>query len=349
MIKLIIDGVAVEVEKGTSILDAARSVNITIPTLCHDDRLKPSGACRICGVEIEGSSELQASCTTPAREGMVVRTQSDRVRASRKQLLELIWEDHPNECLSCQKAGECDLQDLCYDYGVEAEGFAPLKVRTPLEESNPFYTFDKDKCILCGKCVRVCEELQGESAIHFVQRGHETAISHPFEKGMAYSTCVSCGNCVEVCPTAALMPKTEEKFRVWDIDKKVRTTCSYCGVGCQLDLVVKDNKVVRVDAAREGENEGMLCVKGKFGYSFLSHEDRLTTPLIREGEGFREASWDEALDLVADRMTGIYKAHGSEAFAAFASARCTNEDNYVLQKMVRGIFKTNNIDHCARL
>lgn len=349
LVKLTIDGFHVEVPRGTTILKAAEKVGVNIPTLCHDDRLKPTGSCRICSVEVVGSSELQASCTTPVRDGMIIHTESERTTRARKHLLELLWEDHPNECLSCEKAGDCDLQDLCYKYDVEAEGYSEHKVRRAIDDTNPFYTFDKDKCILCGKCVRVCDELQGVSAIGFSQRGHETHISHPFEQGMTFSACVSCGNCVAVCPTGALMPKAPEKFRTWEIEKKVRTTCSYCGVGCQMDLVIKDNKVIRVDGALDGENNGLLCVKGKFAYKFLNHKDRLTVPLIKENDEFREASWDEALDLVANKMIEVRDKFSPDALTGLVSARCSNEDNYVMQKMFRAVLKTNNVDHCARL
>lgn len=347
--KITIDGTNFEVPTGISILKAAEISGIKIPTFCHDDRLKPTGACRICTVEIEGSRELQASCTTPIRDGMVIHTDSKRVAKSRKNILELLWEDHPNECLTCEKSGECLLQDLCYIYDVEAEGYSPAKERHAIDKSNPFYIFDRDKCILCGKCVRMCEELQGTSAINFSQRGQETHISHPFEKGMEFSKCVSCGNCVAVCPTGALMSKTKEKFRVWDVDKKVRTTCSYCGVGCQLDLIIKDNKVVRVEGALDGVNNGLLCVKGKYAYSFIDHPDRLKTPLIKVNGAFEEASWDEALTLIADKITSTKDKFGSDSIVALNSARCTNEDNYLMQKLFRGVIKTNNIDHCARL
>ncbi len=349
MVNININGQETTVKKGTTILNAARSMGIDIPTLCHDDRLKPTGSCRMCIVEIDGMEDLPTSCTTPVREGMVINTESKRVRNSRKQILELLWEDHPNECLTCEKAGECDLQDLCYEYDVEAEGYCPEKIRHELDVSNPFYVFDRDKCILCGKCVRMCEELQSVSAINFTQRGHETHISHPFEKGMTFSECVSCGNCVAVCPTGALFEKGKEKFRSWDVEKKVRTTCSYCGVGCQIDLLIKKNQVVRVQGVLEGENDGLLCVKGKFAYSFLSHSDRLDTPLIREGEGFRKASWDEALDLIVDKMTQTKKAYGADSITGLVSARCSNEDNYVMQKFFRAVIGTNNLDHCARL
>jgi formate dehydrogenase major subunit len=349
VVTITIDGIQLNVNEDTTILEAASSVGIKIPTLCYDDRLKSTGACRMCVVEVEGARDLPASCTTPVREGMIVKTDTPRVKRSRKQVLELLWEDHPNECLTCQKAGECSLQDLCYEYDVEATCVLPEEKRHEIDSSNPFYTFDRDKCILCGKCVRVCEELQGVSAISFTQRGNETHISHPFEKGMDFSACVSCGNCVAVCPTGALMPKSKEKFRSWDIEKTVRTTCAYCGVGCQMDLQVKDNKVVRIDGARDGENDGLLCVKGKFAYGFLNHSDRLTHPLIKEEGVFRKASWDEVLGVVADKMMYTKDVHGSDTIAGLVSARCSNEDNYVMQKLFRGILKTNNVDHCARL
>ncbi|MCD6435320.1 MAG: formate dehydrogenase subunit alpha [Clostridiales bacterium] len=348
MINIKIDGIDVKVANDTTILKAAKSVGIEIPTLCYDDRLKATGSCRMCSVEIEGANELKTACTTIVREGMVVYTQSEIVKKTRKGILELLWEPHLNDCLTCEKSGECEFQDLCYEYDINSKGFDKHVVRTEVESSNNFYTFDPNKCILCGKCVRVCEELQGESAIQFVQRGDKTYISHPFSKGMEFSSCVSCGNCVAVCPTGALMSKETEKFRNWEV-KKVQTTCGYCGVGCQMELKVKDNKVVEVNPAMGPSNEGLLCVKGKFGYNFINHSDRLKTPLIKKNGTFEEATWDEAYDLIVSKINNIKKNYGANAIAGLTSARGTNEESYLMQKMMRAVIGTNNIDHCARL
>lgn len=350
MVNLTIDGKSVSVPKGSTILAACEAAGAQIPTLCHDKRLEPFGSCRICVVEVQGARTLVVSCSTPASEGMVVQTQSDRVIRARKENLNLLWAAHDNDCLTCEKAGNCKLQNYCYDYGIDAND-TTLKKRfeKKIDESNPFYTFDSSKCILCGKCVNVCDQLVGVRAIDFTERGCQTQVAHPFRAGMEHSECVSCGNCVSVCPTGALMEKADNKFRTWEIEKKVTTTCSYCGVGCQMDLVVKNGKVVRVDPADGGSNNSTLCVKGKFGYRFIDSPDRLTTPMIRKDGDLVEATWEEALNLVAQKIKDTKTTYGADSFAALSSARCTNEENYMMQKMFRAAIGTNNIDHCARL
>ncbi len=350
LVNLIINGKQIEVAKGTSILKACEQAGENIPTFCNDKRLVPHGACRICVVEVENARTLVASCTTPASEGMVVHTHSDKVVSARKDILDLMWAAHDNDCLKCSKAGACKLQDYCYEYEIETENeFFPTVLKGHVDSSNKFYNFNGDKCILCGKCVRVCSELQGSSSIGFSERGHETHVTHPFEAGMEFSTCVSCSNCVNVCPTGALTEKSKHRFREWEIDKKVKTTCTYCGVGCQINLVVKDNKVVRVEPFENGVNQGLLCVKGKSAFDFIAHKDRLTTPLIRKEGVLVEATWDEALDLIVSKIEGIKREHGPEAFASLSSARCSTEDNYLMQKLFRGVIGTNSVDHCARL
>lgn len=350
LVSLRINGKTIDVAEGTSILKACEQAGEKIPTFCNDKRLVPHGACRICVVEVDKARTLVASCSTPATDGMVVYTHSEKVVNARKDILDLIWAAHDNDCLKCLNAGQCKLQDYCFEYEIETENaFYPKALKGHLDTSNEFYTYNGDKCILCGKCVRVCGELQGSSAIGFSERGHETHVTHPFEAGMTYSSCVSCSNCVNVCPTGALTEKSKHRFRAWDIEKRVKTTCTYCGVGCQINLIVIDNKVVRVEPAENGVNQGLLCVKGKFAFDFIGHQDRLRTPLIRKDGAFIEATWDEALDLVASRMKEIKDEYGAQALAALSSARCSTEDNYVMQKLFRAVIGTNSIDHCARL
>lgn len=350
MISLTINGENVSVEKGSTILEAAKKVGVEIPTLCHDKRLTAHGACRICVVEVKGARSLVASCTTPANEGMDIQTHSEEVLESRKDILNLLWLNHENDCLTCSKAGDCKLQDYCYEYDIKSENKMYKKsLSCERDSSNHFYTFNRDKCILCGKCVRVCDELQGTGAITFSERGYETHISHPFDVGMEHSNCVSCGNCVNVCPTGALVENTKNKFRSWEIDKKVQTTCGYCGVGCQMNLVVKDDKVVRIDPVYGDLNDGLMCVKGKFAFNFIDHPDRLKTPLIRKNGVLEEATWEEAYDLIVSKANEIKSTSGPDAFAAMSSARCTTEDNYLIQKWFRAVIGTNTVDHCARL
>lgn len=348
MITITINDRKVQVEDGSTILQAAEQLGIQIPTFCHDKRLVPHGACRICVVEVEGARNLMTACTTPAAEGMVLYTDSEKVGKTRKEILELMIENHPLDCLTCEKAGNCKLQDYCYQYDVKEGPFGGIKKNYPVDDSNHFYSNNQNKCILCGKCVRVCNELQCTGAIGQLERGFDTHVGAPFDKGMEHSNCVSCGNCVSVCPVGALMPKSKERFRYWET-QKVRTTCSYCGVGCQMDLVVKDNKIVDVKPADGPSNDGLLCVKGKFGYNFVNHPDRLKTPLIKKNGRFKEATWAEAYALIADKIKNTKDQYGADALAGLSSARCTNEENYLMQKLFRAVIGTNNIDHCARL
>lgn len=348
MANVIINGKRYQVEDGITILEACNRLGIHIPTLCHDDRLEPYAACRLCVVEIKGKGKLETSCSTKVRDGMEIETHSERVIKARKDILDLLFSNHPNDCLTCDKSGECKLQDYCYEYGIIEGSYKGEKKDLPLDESNPFYTFDPNKCILCGKCVRVCSELQGTNAIGLENRGFSTKVSTPFNMGLATSKCVSCGNCVAVCPVGALMPKKKVKYRAWEV-RKVKTTCSYCGVGCQMHLLVKGDKVVGVEPAKGRPNNGLLCVKGRFGYNFINHPDRLRTPLIKRNGKFEEATWEEAYDLIARKVNEIKKEYGADAFAGLTSARCTNEENYLFQKMFRALIGTNNVDHCARL
>lgn len=348
MVEIRINGVSHEVEEGITVLKACKDLGIDIPTLCNDDRLEPHAACRLCVVEVEGKKGLETSCSLKVWDGMVVETHSERVMKTRKDILDLLFSNHPQDCLTCDKSGDCKLQDYCFEYGIEKGSYKGEVKNYPMDYSNHFYTYDPNKCILCGKCVRVCSELQCTGAIGLQDRGFATKVTTPFDMGLAKSNCVSCGNCVAACPVGALMPKRKEKFRNWEI-KKVRTTCSYCGVGCQMELLTKGEKVVGVEPVKGKANNGLLCVKGRFAYSFINHPDRLKTPLIKRNGKFEEASWEEAYKIIVDKSNRIKKENGSEAFAGLTSARCTNEENYLFQKMFRAVIGTNNIDHCARL
>jgi formate dehydrogenase major subunit len=351
MIRLNIDNHQLEVEKGTTVFEAAKSLGIKIPTLCHHPHLDPSigAACRMCLVEVEGMRALTPSCALPAAEGMVVKTRSKRVVQGRKMVLDLILSNHPLDCMTCVAAGNCKLQDYCFEYGVKDSRFRSGDEKEyTLDHSNKFYFFDRNKCILCGKCTRICTELQQTHAITMSGRGFDTHVSPPFEDPISQSTCVSCGNCVSACPVGALVPRRTERFRYWET-KRIKTTCPYCGIGCQMELLIKDNKVVEVAPSDGAANNGMLCVKGKFGYKFIDHPDRLRTPLIKKEGRFIQATWDEAYRLIAEKITAAKDEFGADSIAGFSSARCTNEENYLFQKLFRAVIGTNNVDHCARL
>ncbi|MEA3345752.1 MAG: formate dehydrogenase subunit alpha [Chloroflexota bacterium] len=339
-------------EAGQTVLEAATEAGIEIPTLCYHPALPPEAVCRVCVVEIEGQRTLQPSCTFPVSEGMEIKTHSPRVVEARRVALELLISDCPMDCTTCEMNGNCELQDLCYEYGVNPEEarFAGEKHEYPIDDSNPFIERDYNKCILCRRCVRACEYMNGVEAIGSLWRGFETKIGTAFDAGLQDSPCEFCGMCVEVCPTGALIPiERKGKGREWEF-RHVQTTCPYCGVGCQLDLNIKDNRIVQVRSVWDGPaNHGLTCVKGRFGFDFNESPDRLTRPLIKKDGQFVEATWDEALHLVASRLSEIKEKHGSDAIGVLSSAKCTNEENYAMQKFARAVIGTNNIDHCARL
>jgi predicted molibdopterin-dependent oxidoreductase YjgC len=352
MVKLTVDGRAVEVPKGSTVIDAAKAAGVTIPTLCylelHKEVTGLNASCRVCCVEVAGRKNLAPACATPVAPDMEVKTDTDRVINARKLMIELLLSDHAQDCLTCAKAGGCKLQDLCYEYGVKESRYAGVMNSFPIDDSNEFYTRDMNKCVNCRRCANACQFYQCTDVIDFAKRGFTAHVAVPFEEPVKDSTCVSCGNCISVCPVGALKPKSKEKFRTWDITK-TRTTCSYCGVGCSIDLLVKDGKVVGAEPADGAANNGLLCVKGKFGFGFINHPDRLKTPLVRKKGKLEEATWEEAYGVIADKFKKTKKKFGAEAFAGLTSARVTNEENYLFQKMVRTVFGNNNVDHCARL
>ena len=348
MVTLKINGQVVSVPEGTSILQAAQKIGIEIPTFCYEPRLKPHGACRICVVEVEKARNLQAACSTPVFEGMNVWTESEPVVQARKEIINLLLSNHPLDCLTCDKSGACTLQLLCRKYNITGSTYDGERTVYSIDTSNPFFTMDANKCILCRRCVLVCSELQCTNAIGVADRGFASRITPPFDKVQEDSTCVSCGNCVAVCPTGALSPKRKETFNYGEV-KPVRSTCPYCGVGCQMDLLVKNNRVVDVRPAFTIPNDGLLCVKGRFGFKFINHPDRLKSPLVKKNGKFTEVTWEEAYQVIVEKILEIKGQYGSDALAGLSSARCTNEENYLMQKLFRAVIGTNNIDHCARL
>jgi predicted molibdopterin-dependent oxidoreductase YjgC len=348
-ITLTIDGKAVQVEPGATILDAAKKAEVYVPTLCADEDLLPFGACRLCLVEVQGDRRpMLPACTTPAADGMVVRTSSAIIDKTRRNVVELLLSDHPEDCLTCPQNNRCELQQVAAYVGVRTNRFRGEKHELAIDDSNPFYHRDLERCILCGKCVRVCDEVQQLGAIHYAYRGFKTTISTVLDRPVATSTCESCGQCVDKCPVGALYPVAWMAHGLPASETK--TICPYCGVGCSLILQTRGDMVVGARGGGEGPaNQGRTCVKGRFGYEFINHPDRLKKPMIRKGDAFEETSWDEALDYVAERMAAIVKESGPDAIALLTSAKCTNEENYLLQKYAREVLGTHNVDHCARL
>ena len=355
-----VDGFEFSTDEGQTILNAALDNGIYIPHLCHHPDLEPVGVCRLCGVELEGKG-LVMSCVTPVEEGMALYTNTNEVISSRRVALELLIARHHFDCIACAARDNCALLNLASYAGVDGDWVGQLghpKELMPVDSSNPFFTFDPNKCVLCGICVRTCNELQGRHAIDFMNRGAEATIGTFGNLSFIESVCESCGECVVRCPVGALAFKDYHKPAY-----QVYTVCSYCGVGCGLLLGVQGNELVNVEGDREAEvNRGMLCVKGRFGYDYVDHADRLTKPLVREyllnggqredkadrGE-WVEVDWDTALDLVADKLAVIKTESGPDAIGVLSSAKCTNEENYLMQKFARQVLGTHSVDHCARL
>jgi formate dehydrogenase major subunit len=365
MVTLEIDGIAVTVPEGTSIMRAAMEVGTKIPKLCATDTLNSFGSCRLCLVEIEGRKGTPASCTTPVAAGMKVKTENDRLNKLRKGVMELYISDHPLDCLTCAANGDCELQDMAgavglrdVRYGYAGDNHTTAKREGGEEnfrfkakdESNPYFTFDPAKCIVCSRCVRACEEVQGTFALTIDGRGFASHVSAGMDEGFLNSECVSCGACVQACPTATLTEKSV--IAKGQAEHTVLTTCAYCGVGCSFKAEMKGEDVVRMVPYKDGgANEGHSCVKGRFAWGYATHQDRVLSPMVRDKitDPWREVSWDEAIQYTARRFKDIQAKHGRTAIGGITSSRCTNEEVYVVQKMIRAAFKNNNTDTCARV
>ncbi len=352
-VTLQVDGVEVTVPAGTSLMRAASEAGIKVPKLCSTDTLEPFGSCRLCLVEIDGRKGTPASCTTPAETGMVVRTQSERLSRLRRGVMELYISDHPLDCLTCAANGDCELQDMAGVVGLREVryGLAGANhLEAQKDETNPYFTFDPAKCIVCSRCVRACEEQQGTFALTIVDRGFGSKVAASMDEAFIDSECVSCGACVNACPTATLMEKSVAEHGLGE--RQVATTCAYCGVGCGFIAELQGDRVVRMRPAKDGKaNEGHSCVKGRFAWGYATHPDRVTKPMIRPSidEPWREVSWDEAIAHAAHEFKRLQATYGRKAIGGITSSRCTNEETFLVQKLIRAGFGNNNTDTCARV
>ncbi len=364
---LTIDGRDIKARRGDTILEAALNGGVYIPNLCADPDLEATGGCRLCVVEIEGKKEATPSCTVEAADRMVIRTKTPQLQEMRRQVLELIFREHPRPCMECWRRKRCGPDDICLrnikvsdrcvvcpknercdlqkaaDYlGLKKYEFQKTERNIPLDTHNPFYARDLNKCIMCTKCARVCREVRGVMAIESGSGGFASSIAGFGNRPVVDDNCISCGACISKCPVGAIYQKDEERAPV-----EVKTTCPYCGVGCAIRLGVKNGKIVSVWPDKESEvNHGYLCVKGHFGIKdMVQDSSRLTSPLVRQGDKFVKTSWDDALNLIATRL----RSYPPDQVAVISSSKCTNEDNYVAQKFARTVLNTNNVDQCARL
>jgi len=352
-VTLTIDGVSVTVPEGTSVMRASMEAGIQVPKLCATDMVDAFGSCRLCLVEIAGRAGTPASCTTPVQEGMSVSTQTPRLKQLRRGVMELYISDHPLDCLTCAANGDCELQDMAgavglrdVRYGYEGENH----LGQAKDESNPYFTFDASKCIVCSRCVRACEEVQGTFALTIQARGFDSKVSPGMSEAFLESECVSCGACVQACPTATLTEKSV--IEIGQPEHSVVTTCAYCGVGCSFKAEMRGNEVVRMVPYKDGKaNRGHSCVKGRFAWGYTNHRERILNPMIRDSidQPWREVSWDEAIGRVASEFRRIQDQYGTRAIGGITSSRCTNEETYLVQKLVRAGFGNNNVDTCARV
>jgi formate dehydrogenase major subunit len=348
-----IDGLPTTVKAGSTIMRAARESGVDVPKLCATDNLKPFGSCRLCLVEIEGRKGYPASCTTPVEEGMKVRTQTEALAKLRRNVMELYISDHPLDCLTCSANGDCELQDMAgavglreVRYGFDGDNHLDAEI----DSSNPYFSFDPSKCIVCSRCVRACDEVQGTFALTIEGRGFASKVSASMSESFIDSECVSCGACVQACPTATLMEKSI--IENGQPDHSVVTTCAYCGVGCSFKADMKGDQVVRMTPYKDGgANQGHSCVKGRFAWGYASHKERVLDPMIREStdDPWQVVSWDEAISHTASKFKAIQKQYGRKSIGGITSSRCTNEEVYIVQKLVRAAFGNNNVDTCARV
>lgn len=350
--KITINGKTYEAREDQTVLQVARENGVYIPSLCYHARTGPAGKCRACVAEVEGMRGLQTTCTVTVKDGMNVCTDSEKVRAAQRLVVDLALSSGKHDCLSCEQNGACELQDAAYYLGIERPTFR-AEEEFEVDESSEFVYRDHSKCIQCGRCVAGCNGTVVNEVLDFGYRGNKTKVICDEDVPMGESTCVQCGECVQLCPVGAIVDKRARgQARNWELEK-VETICPYCGVGCRINLHIDrvKNRIVRVTGAEDGPaNDGMMCVKGRYGFDFVSSPERLTTPLIKDKSGtFQKATWAEAFELVATKFGTIRQEHGPDSIGGFASAKVTNEENFTFQKFMRKEVGTNNVDHCARL
>ncbi len=348
-IALHIDGRYIKAVEGTTVLKIAARNGIYIPTLCYHPKTRQAGKCRICVVEVERMPGLHVSCSLLARDGMVVHTNTARIIETRKMIIELLLSNGKHNCMSCEANAACELQDVAYKLGIEKSGFPVVERDMAIDASSSMIVRDMNKCIQCYRCIFGCNNIAVNEVLDMGFRGSRMTVVCDTNKPMGESSCVVCGECVQLCPTGALIEKKViGKGRMWEADK-IKTTCPYCGVGCQIYLHIKDNEIIKVSGVEDVEpNYGALCIKGRFGYDFVHSPYRLKKPLLRKNGILEEVSWQEALDFTARKLMEIKKTSGPDSIVGIGCARSTNESNYVMMKFMRAVIGTNNVDHCAR-
>jgi predicted molibdopterin-dependent oxidoreductase YjgC len=350
MIELTIDGRSVSGKKGQTVLEVALANGVEIPSLCYHPRISKTGACRLCTVRVNNTM-LKTACTEPAVAGMRIDSEDPELSEIRKGLLEFLLAEGDHNCLYCEANGDCELQKLCFRYNVEYQQTdLPRNTREVDVVSSKGLRRNENRCILCGRCVKACGEIQMNNVWDFAGRGSHVHLTSDLFDRLGESSCVQCGTCVQLCPTGALSFQTVSgRGQTWELNKAT-SICIYCGVGCAIDFYTnKEGQLVKAMGNESGPNNGHLCIKGRFGFDFVQSDKRLTSPLIKKNGAFVKASWDEALDLVAQKLSEIKGTNGADSIMAFSSAKCSNEENYLMQKLMRAVIGTNNVDHCARL